>query len=174
MAEITYQMVLSTIQTVSLVLGIIYYLTIMRNNQKNQQMQLETRQAQLFMYMYDRWSGPEFMKSWYEIRLWKWTGYDDFMDKYGDKNNPDRYLAFSTVSKFFEGLGVLVKRGFVEPSLVDDLMSGFIIIFWEDFGESFIKDMRVNQNFPQAFEWVEYLYNTIKPITESQHPELQS
>ena len=45
MVEITYQMVLSTLQTVGILVGIIYYLTIMRNSQKNQQMQLETRQA---------------------------------------------------------------------------------------------------------------------------------
>lgn len=64
MADITYQMVLSTIQTVSLVVGVIYYITIMRNSQrtreltlesqelarKAQEHALETRQAQMFMY----------------------------------------------------------------------------------------------------------------------------
>ena len=63
MAEITYQMVLSTIQTIALVVGIVYYLTIMRNAQKTreltlqsqeltrkaQEQSLETREAQLFM-----------------------------------------------------------------------------------------------------------------------------
>ena len=34
MAEITYQMVLSTLQTAGLLVGIIYYLTIMKNSQK--------------------------------------------------------------------------------------------------------------------------------------------
>jgi hypothetical protein len=49
MVEITYQMVLSTLQTVGILEGIIYYLFIMRNSQRNQQMQLETRQLDLFM-----------------------------------------------------------------------------------------------------------------------------
>ena len=52
MVDVTYQMVLSTLQTAGILVGIIYYLTIMRNSQKNQQMQLETRQSQLFMQLF--------------------------------------------------------------------------------------------------------------------------
>ena len=52
MVDVSYQMVLSTLQTVGLLVGIVYYLTIMRNSQKNQQMQLETRQSQLFMQLF--------------------------------------------------------------------------------------------------------------------------
>jgi len=34
MVEITYQMVLSTLQTIALIVGIAYYLIIMRNSQR--------------------------------------------------------------------------------------------------------------------------------------------
>ena len=173
--------VLSLLQTASIIIGVFYYIMTLQNSNKNQQLTLkaqenatETRQAQLFMYLYETWSSPEFSKHWYIIRSWEWTDYDDFMEKYGDKKNPDLYISFSTVTKFFEGLGVLVKRGLVDPTMVDDLMSGFIIRLWEDFGESFIKDMRVRQGFPQAYEWGEYLYNVIKPIADQQHPEFDS
>ena len=54
MAEITYQVVLSTLQTFGLLVGIFYYVMTLRNQQKNQQLALETRQAQLFMNIYDR------------------------------------------------------------------------------------------------------------------------
>ena len=43
MVEITYQMVLSTLQTVGLLVGITYYLIIMRNSQRAQQLQLRAR-----------------------------------------------------------------------------------------------------------------------------------
>jgi hypothetical protein len=50
MAEITYQMVLSTIQTVGLLVGIFYYITTMRNAQKTRELALKsqelTRKAQ--------------------------------------------------------------------------------------------------------------------------------
>ena len=44
MAEITYQMVLSTLQTVALVVGIIYYITIMRNQQKTRELTLKAQE----------------------------------------------------------------------------------------------------------------------------------
>ena len=61
MVEITYQMILSTIQTASLVVGIIYYITIMRNQQRTRELTLkaqehatETRQTQIFMRLYEQ------------------------------------------------------------------------------------------------------------------------
>ena len=67
MVDITYQIVLSTLQTVALVVGIAYYLFIMRNSQRNQQMQLETRQAQLFMNTYLHATTEEFTKADYDM-----------------------------------------------------------------------------------------------------------
>ncbi len=54
MVEITYQMVLSTLQTAGILVGIYYYVMTLRNQRKNQELALETRQAQLFMNIYDR------------------------------------------------------------------------------------------------------------------------
>lgn len=59
MVEIMYQMVLSTFQTIALIVGIAYYLFIMRNSQRNLQMQLETRRAQLFTQIYSDFRRPE-------------------------------------------------------------------------------------------------------------------
>ena len=59
-------------------------------------------------------------------------------------------------------------------ALVDDLMSGHILRFWEKFGETVIKETQVRENKPQYYEYVEYLYSVIKPIVESQHPELKT
>ena len=44
MVEITYQMVLSTIQTASLVVGIVYYITIMRNTQRTRELTLKAQE----------------------------------------------------------------------------------------------------------------------------------
>jgi hypothetical protein len=181
MVEITYQMLLSTLQTIALIVGIAYYLFIMRNSQRNQELArrsqehaTETRQAQLFMYIYDRWSSREYNTHFFAVRDWEWTDYEDFIEKYGWQNNPDTYYHFSSIGTYFEGIGVLVNRGLVDPTLVDDLISGSVTFFWEKFGESIIKERRRRDNFPQLFEWVEYLYNAIKPIRDSQHPELKT
>lgn len=125
------------------------------------------------MDMYERWSDPEFSKHHLELNKWEWKDYDDFVEKYGSTKNPERYLSFTTIGRFFEGLGVLVKRKLIDPYLVDDLMSSDILEFWEKF-EPFILERRIQTNTPQVWEYVEYLYNTIKPIVESQHPELKT
>jgi hypothetical protein len=179
MVEITYQMVLSTIQTIALVVGIVYYLAIMRNAQKTRELTLksqeqatETRQAQLFMYIYDRWSSQEYNQHFWALREWEWKDYEDFTEKYGGDKHPDLIYHFSAIGTFFEGIGVLVKRGLIDPTLVDDLMSNSVVVYWEKLGESIIKERRRRDNFPQLYEWVEYLYNIIKPIRDRQHPEL--
>ena len=172
-------MVLSTLQTLGILVGIIYYITIMRNSQKNQKLTLiaqeqalETRQAQLFMYIYDRWSSPDYNKHFFALREWEWNDYEDFMERYGGDKNPDIYYHFSSIGTFFEGIGVLVKRKLIDPTIVDDLISNSVIFFWEKFGVPIIKERQVRDNFPQFYEWVEYLYSVVKPIRDSQHPEL--
>jgi hypothetical protein len=73
MVDVTYQMVLSTLQTAGLLVSIFYYITVLRNQQKNQEISLRnqektlesleltrksqedalhTRQAQFFMDIY--------------------------------------------------------------------------------------------------------------------------
>jgi uncharacterized membrane-anchored protein YhcB (DUF1043 family) len=47
MVEITYQMVLSTLQTIALIVGIAYYLIIMRNSQRNQALALRAQEQAL-------------------------------------------------------------------------------------------------------------------------------
>ncbi len=62
MVEITYQMVLSTLQTAGILVGIIYYITIMRTSQRNQQHQMETRKLQMFMDVYNSIQSPESLR----------------------------------------------------------------------------------------------------------------
>ena len=75
------------------------------------------------------------------------------------------------IGGYLEGIGVLLSRNLLDPTFVDDLMSGPIRIFWEKF-KPIIEDIRIRWGNPASYEWVEYLYNQIKPIAESQHPEL--
>jgi len=51
MVEVTYRMVLSTLQTTGILVGIFYYIMTLNNTRKSQRLTLESRQAQLFMQM---------------------------------------------------------------------------------------------------------------------------
>ena len=170
MVEFTYQMVLSTLQTAALVVGIAYYLFIMRNSQRTQDMTLKNRQAQLLMQMWNRTQSKEFNKDLYTVYQFEWENYDDFIDKYGLKNNPEAWNAFGSILNFCEGLGVMVKNDLIDPSLVDDMESNLIVTNWERFNP-ILTEFRERNNFPTFCEQFEYLYHQIAPIYYSQNPE---
>jgi hypothetical protein len=166
------------IETISIVftglsisLAAFYYISTLRNTRKNQELQLETRQAQLFMPIYSTYQSEDHIKAFSEVMQWEWEDYDDYMAKYGSEVNPEAYLMYRKVFGFLEGLGVLVRRGLIDPSLVDDLMSGAILSYWEKFEPIFVERRR-QLNWPQVAEQIEYLYYQVRPIAEIQRREL--
>jgi hypothetical protein len=99
------------------------------------------------------------------------TDFDDYLSKIDV--NPELYDKGRSLGSFYEGIGVLVSRNLIDPFIVDDLMSNAILRYWEKY-EPIMAEIRVRENYPQAGEWAEYLYNVIKPIVDRQHPELVS
>ena len=173
---------LSMIRDIVTILGVVggftYYVMTVRSSQrtqalslKAQEQALETRQAQLFMYIYDKWSSREYIDVRNEYSTWEWTDYDDFMQKYG--NNVEANAIFLQAACMFEGIGVLIKRELIAPSMVDDLMSGATLTGWEEFG-SVVRERRVRENKPYYFEFWEYLYDEVSAIAHKQHPELKT
>jgi hypothetical protein len=162
---------LNILQTISIVIGIAYYLMILNNQQKSQKQTLETRQAQLFMQIYNRLTHADFTEKWNEVLNYEWTDFDDFIHQYGQKNNPKTFSTIQSIELFFEGIGVLVSRGLIDVSLVDDVMSNIILLYWRKYGK-IAHEMRIQYNLPQYAEWTEYLYNEVRKVAVQQHPEL--
>lgn len=165
-----------TVETVSIVftglsisLAAFYYISTLRNAQRTQQLQLETRQAQLFMQIYSTITDENFNKMVNEVLNYQWEDYDDYYNKYW--RNPDARSKLGALANYYEGVGVLVKRGLIDVSFVDDLMSGGIMLYWEHFHDV-VEEMRRRANWPQLVEYVEYLYEQVKSIVEEQHPEI--
>ena len=173
MVEVTVELVLTALQTISIMIGIIYYILTLRTNQKNQQLALETRQAQLFMQVYNRWTDQEFNENYLSIINREYRHFDEWIEKYGQKNNPKGTARARTVGQYFEGIGILVKRGLIDPALVDDMMSGLVLTWWDKV-KSRVYSGRERWNAPQTLEWSEYLANEIRSIAERQHPELKT
>jgi hypothetical protein len=185
MVEITLPIVLQIIQTVSLVVGILYYLIIMRNSQrtreltlqsqeltrKAQEQALETRQAQLFMQLYNRLNEGEFCESYGKVVYgYEWEDFDDWKKKYHPKVDLDAWIPWVSVARFFLGIGTLVKRKLIDVDLVADIMGGPVIWTWDKMSP-IVKELKVDLKRPQLWDDFEYLYNEIKNI--EQHPELK-
>jgi len=163
---VDYQTLSIVLTGIGLIIALAYYAFQIRNQNR-------TRQAQLFMQLYDRWLEVEFKQLQREVSEMSWVDYDDFLRKYGPQSNPEAYDKIRSLGAYYEGIGVLVNRKLIEPSMVDDLMSNSIISHWEQL-ESVIKEERRDLNYPQAAEWFEYLYYVIRQIAERQHPELKT
>ena len=148
----------------------IFYVLNLRISQRNMKQTLETRQAQMLMSLYQKWSEPEFQEAWDTLLTVEYSSFDDYMSKYGAQSNPDFYRKTRILSPFFEGLGVFVKRGFIDSALVDDMMSGYVVTFWQKLGPFFLEE-RKRLNYPANAEYTEYLYNVVYEIWMRQHPE---
>ena len=160
------QTILTYLTLISIPIGVFYHIMTLRNTSKNQQMQLETRQAQLFMGLYQTFRSPEFVRNWDHV-IWRleFKDWEDAAEKLHPVNNPDERTIWFSVGMFFVGVGVLVKRGLIDLSLVDDLLGGMITHTWEKMGPIEVES-RIRLNNPRAFEDFEYLYDEIVRSTE--------
>jgi len=126
-------------------------------------MQLETRQAQLFMPIYAQFYDDTFQEKVLDINyVWEYTDFEDFQLKYGF-NDTGEYAKWVAFACYLEGIGVLLKRGLIDASMVDDLMSGMITHFWDKY-KPLIMESRTSLNWSIYAEYVEYLYNEITRI----------
>jgi hypothetical protein len=174
MAEITYQMVLSTLQTVGLLVGISYYILTLRNAQhtrelalKAQQQALETRQGQLVMGIYNNFASPPYQKAYRIVSRTTWDSFDEFKELV---QATEFSTSYTLIGNFFEGVGVLVKEELLDIRFVALLLSSHLRKFWEK-TLPFIDEYRIEWNSQRVWSETEFLYNELIKYLE-EHPEL--
>jgi len=140
---------------------------------KAQEQTLETRQVQLFMQYFNVWMSPGYLDNYVELYNQQWSDFNDWEEKYGVRNNPRGFLVYTTIENYYEGLGILVRRGLVDPHLVDDLMGSDIINYWDKM-RPIAEGMRKDKKWATWGENSEYLYNEMKRIRDKQHLELKT
>jgi len=152
MTEINLPLILQIIQTTGILVGIVYYITIMRNTQK-------TRQREMFMQLYNQTYNSEEMKRFWQLMNLEWEDYDDFRAKYGPDINQQEAAVRTVIFNFFEGLGLLVKDNMVDVNTVYSLTGRRIIMVWFKF-ETIIEGLRIYADAgPDYLENFEFLAN---------------
>ena len=165
MVELTYQMVLSTLQTVGLLVGITYYLIIMRNSQRAQQLQLETRQSQALMQMMQWQTSKEAWRDHVEWSKMEWKDYNDFEEKYGSDVNPEHYILRQIRVGYYNRIGLLLKYGIIDKIFAWDMGGTDYIQHWNKYGE-IIKIQRELYDLPiYGIHW-EYLVDEMVKIAK--------
>ena len=146
-----------------LIVAIMYYTLTLRNSTR-------TRQAQLFMQIYDKFTHPVYIDAMarFNAKREQVKTIDDYYEWASDPENMRTRVIMGT---FYEGVGVLVKENLIEMRMVAELMTGPIMQFWAMFGP-IIDEMRVRDNFPRALSETEYLYDELMKYVK-EHPEIQ-
>jgi len=124
---------------------------------KAQQHNLETRQAQLFMLMYEKWIEPDAVESNIMIQKLQVSDFEQFQELIYNSVEGRNITRFGS---YFEGLGVLVREGLIDIRLVSLFLYGEVKLFWEKWG-SFFKEQRIVENYPRAWIETEYLYDRV-------------
>jgi hypothetical protein len=143
------------------VVGVFYYVLDIRHQRTMRQAEIETRQANLFMQIYDHYCSEGFLSKLDEILYrWDWKGFDDFWQRYGPTTNPEAFARWDSVGTYFKGIGVLLEKKLIDLDLVDELLGTGIRKYWEK-SKSFVKEARV-RDWPHSLEGVEYLYTELQ------------
>jgi len=170
---VSAEAVLQIIPAISVSLAAVYYALNIKH-------QRETRQAQLFMGLYETYRSQEFREKHSEIIQQEWADYDDFVEKYGSETNAEAWTRWMSVGAYFNGIGVLHKRGLLDIALVEELLANAVFISWIRM-EPIIKGWRERDRRFEGgrsdkydfFHGFEYLYNELKK-REQQQPELKT
>ena len=158
---------------VGIIVSILYYTSVLRNANKTQMMQLETRQAQMFLNIFTQSSSREKLIARTRLLQLEFNNYDEFMDVF-DPNKDDmrneNWIAMDMIIAYYEGLGTMVKEGLIPIRYVALLQAGVTRQLWEKYAPYF-EQVRVTWEQPRiSSEW-EYLYNELIKYME-EHPEL--
>ena len=121
MVEITIPIVLQIVQTVGILVGIIYYITIMRNSQRTQQLQLETRKAQLYMQLFTKTSSEDFAKKALDLLRIEISNIDEFFEKYILGSDPSMHAKLFSMFWHIDGLGYMMSQELIDPEMVYNL-----------------------------------------------------
>jgi hypothetical protein len=168
---VSLQMVRDVVTIFGVIAGFGYYVLTVRNNQRNQRLQLETRQAQLFMQIYNvSHNDPSYLEAQRRCFELEINSYEEYLKI---QENEDDRKALARVGMFYEGLGVLVKEGYVSIRLVALLMTGTTRMLWERLYKSWVEEGREKMNYRRFRSEAEYLYDELMEYVE-EHPELKT
>ena len=143
---------------------------VSRREEKRSQQTLETRQAQMFMDIYRQTTSKDYIASWNRVyEDSDWNNAAEFMELWKDNGFRE---SFNVVGTFYEGVGVLVREGYLSIRLVALLICGMTLSYWGKV-QPIIEELRLAFDTSRFLSESEYLYVELVKYLEA-HPELQT
>jgi len=97
--------------------------------QNTRDRELQTRQAQMFMNIYNLLTTKELSSALSIYSKYQWKNYREWRELINSKKEFSE--AMNILTYYWEGIGVLVKEGFLDVRLVSLLTGGMARRFWE-------------------------------------------
>ena len=139
---------------ISLIVGISYYIIILRNASRN-------RKAQLYLQFQNKAFDHNFMNSVNLVNQWQFENAEDFFQKFGWDTNPSEFAKFMAVGSYYDSMGVLLLKGLITVDMLPEVMAIAVLAFWEKY--QIIADaMGKVFRRPNAFHAIQILYNAVK------------
>lgn len=168
MIEIEYLPIVLT--GIGIIVSILYYASVLRNANKTQQMQLETRQASFFIQIYNKILDKEFLGTWLQVINYDWTSSDSIQLIYDFDVNPEMSTNIALVAQWYEGLGVLVQEKLLDIHLIAVMFPSTVINGWNAMGPWIKSRQEID---PAAGIKFEYLYLELMKYLD-EHPEIKT
>ncbi len=140
-----------------------------KKEQETRERELSTRQAQMFMNIYNQLITKEFTKALHTFYSHKWSNWAEYQETLKD---PDFQEAQGIIGTYYEGLGVLVREGYLDIRLIALLICGQTLLVWGKF-KPIINEAREELGFSRFMSESEYLYDELLNYLKL-HPELST
>ncbi len=148
----------AVVAAVGVIVGVVFTVMELRNL-------VRQRQTDLAMRLYQHFGTKEFMDSYWQVITSEGKDYDVYAQKHGGKE-------IFHVSVFFEGVGILLHRKFIDIDMAADLFSESIRGIWER-NKTVLEGMTEQYNLRGGFQWFEYLYNELQRREQRLQPTQQ-
>lgn len=140
---------LAIVTPLAVAVGVIIALLQLRN-------QYRLRQIDTVMRLYSHFGDDSFVRHFNRLTNWDYQTYEAYLEK----RTEDDYISLTVVTVFFEAMGLLLKRKLAPIDLIDDLLSGPILLAWPKAKPIWV-GFRTQYGVPAAAEWFEFLHNAM-------------
>ena len=150
---------------IGIIVSILYYASVLRNQNKTQQMQLQARKTQMFMQLHQSKYDQKGLENIFLLWNLEWDNLEDYLSKYGGQSgNIETAAALESWLSYFDGLGILVKEDMIDIEMVYNVAHTRILFMWFKF-ETIIKEFRKDPwNLPDYCQNFEYLAEEVLRI----------
>lgn len=117
-------------------------------------------------------TSPENTRALLDMISWEFTDFQDFLKKFDPLKKTEEAYILNTFMITMEGVGTMVKEGFIDINHVATLLGGVAVLFWSRF-DHIKEDIREYINWPRWASETEYLYYELLKYRET-HPDFKT